>query len=442
MQPIIYLPIEIKTRELPSRLLMASRFHAAGYAVVVGNQWSLIPNLIRLPHGLVFFKTMNKIQGDWMAGARAAGHLVAANDEEVLNFINSRGYLFSFDISAATHCHMFFAQSDAHARAVTDHFPVLAGKTHVVGNPRLDLLALRRAGKFMSADDPMVAQLKPYLLVNTNYGSINSIWGDDQRFYAVNKRAGAFAPPNAEQKIKDFWDVIAWEKGNYEAMRALLDWMLPRLGGIKIVIRPHPIERAELWSSIAAQHPNVVVVRQSEPHPWIMGAELVVHTGCTTGLEAVLLGRPTLNLLPRHHPYAQGLVELTNPTFHDWQQAAAALKQFMVHRTGPIAPPGAAAHAALAEHLPSYQTANAIDATVRIALDALSNAGVNALEPGNSFDLDAYERTNRADLAKAKFSVTLDEFSHALNWAAQTIGNNRPIRIKEMDESVFLTVPA
>jgi hypothetical protein len=32
--------------------------------------------------------------------------------------------------------------------------------------------------------------------------------------------------------------------------------------------------------------------------PWIRAAELVVHSNCTTGIEAVLAGRPVLNLLP------------------------------------------------------------------------------------------------------------------------------------------------
>ena len=47
-----------------------------------------------------------------------------------------------------------------------------------------------------------------------------------------------------------------------------------------------------------ASFKNVVVTRDESVLPWIRAAELVVHSNCTTGIEAVLAGRPVLNLLP------------------------------------------------------------------------------------------------------------------------------------------------
>jgi hypothetical protein len=43
---------------------------------------------------------------------------------------------------------------------------------------------------------------------------------------------------------------------------------------------------------------NVVVRRDGNVLSWIRPAELVVHSNCTTGIEAVLAGRPTVNFLP------------------------------------------------------------------------------------------------------------------------------------------------
>ncbi len=449
MTPAVYLPIEIKARELPSRLVMASRLVEAGFAVVIGNQWSLTGNLAALPPGVVMFKTVNKIQGAWMAAAKAAGHVVVANDEEVLNFIEPTGYLISFSDTAAAHCDMFFAQSTAHAGAVTAAFPVLAGKTQVTGNPRVDLMTPEDRAAF-AATDPRLEALKPYILVNTNYGSINSIWADDQMFFSVTEKSGAFDPPNAEQKIKAFWDIIAWERENYEAMVALLRWLLPRIQGVSLVIRPHPIERPDHWETLVAQiaparASKIAVIPRSNPHPWLMGAELVIHTGCTTGLEAALMDRPTLNLLPADHPTAAGLVNEVNPTFRTVEGAARALKQFLATRSGPLAPPPDAAAAAFRRHLPSYRKRNAARLITGTIAGLLTARGAMPLADGNTFSLPMrapYRRHALQALAKDKFSATEDEIADGLDVAARITGAARPYRLATLDDGVFLVTPA
>ena len=451
MQPVVYLPVEIKVRELPSRLVIARRLLEAGYAVAIGNQWSLTANVRAVPgrgsEGEVagfMFKTMNKIQGAWMADAKAAGHAVVANDEEVLNFIEPNGYLISFSDLAAANCDLFFAQSPGHAAAVTSAFPALAGKMSVTGNPRVDLMIPQNRTAFTGAD-PRINPLKPYILVNTNYGSINSIWEDDQKFFAVAKRSGAFDAPDSEKKVETFWKIIAWERKNYEAMIALLSWMLPRVKGISLVIRPHPIERSGHWEGLVANAPGVVVIPRSDPHPWLLNAELVVHTGCTTGVEAALFDRPTLNLLPTDHPVADGLVSYVNPTFRTPDEAAGALKQFLVSKSGPLLQDNEAVASTFQYHLPHYRDGAASAHMTDGITDLLRARSVSPLNQGNAFSLPMngpYRLMDRHSIAKDKFSATEDEITSGLEAAARVVNAARPYRISTLDESAFLLIPA
>ena len=62
MEPIAYLTVEVKHRDLEPRLLIASHLVKAGITVVVGQQWAMFPNPSAFPPGIVLFKTVNEIQ--------------------------------------------------------------------------------------------------------------------------------------------------------------------------------------------------------------------------------------------------------------------------------------------------------------------------------------------------------------------------------------------
>lgn len=352
MHPVVYLPMELKFREFPSRLLLTAHLLKLGCAVIAGQPWGLLTNLKVFPQGACFFKSLNKIQGAAMLKVKASGHLIVANDEEALNFIQPNGFLQGFHESAS-HCDLFFAQSQAHQRAVTEAFPHMAGKVRTVGNPRLDVLTL---GLFDKTDYD--AGQEPYILFNTNYGTINSVWNQgNQVNIGIAESAGAFDGPNQQEKIREFESIMTWEQRNFDAMVALIKWTAENLPNLNLVIRPHPAEKPGFWKEMFAAFPRVSVIPRSDPHPWIENAKVIVHTGCTTGLEAAVLRRPAINLLPTDHPTCDRIVTYVNPTFRTWEAAAEALKSFAQSGSGPIA--DFDSEPALMVHLPTARTATA-----------------------------------------------------------------------------------
>jgi surface carbohydrate biosynthesis protein len=79
---IIYLPLEIKSREFSSKLLLAAELCARGIPVVIGQQWMIYNNLDRLPPGVILFKSFNKIHLNAMRTAKQRGFYVASQEEE------------------------------------------------------------------------------------------------------------------------------------------------------------------------------------------------------------------------------------------------------------------------------------------------------------------------------------------------------------------------
>jgi hypothetical protein len=65
-----------------------------------------------------------------------------------------------------------------------------------------------------------------------------------------------------------------------------------------VVFRPHPSESLDFYRLAFKYFKNVAVTNEGSVLNWIRSADLVIHSNCTTGIEAVLAGRPVLNLLP------------------------------------------------------------------------------------------------------------------------------------------------
>jgi hypothetical protein len=62
-----------------------------------------------------------------------------------------------------------------------------------------------------------------------------------------------------------------------------------------LVVRPHPTENHEVYSKIAASCERVRVTNEGNVVPWLIAAKVLVHNGCTTGVEAYAMGVPAIS---------------------------------------------------------------------------------------------------------------------------------------------------
>jgi hypothetical protein len=64
------------------------------------------------------------------------------------------------------------------------------------------------------------------------------------------------------------------------------------------IIRPHPSEDILNWKNALSGLKNVHVIFEGSAIDWIMGALVVIHTGCTTGIESWALRKPVIAYNP------------------------------------------------------------------------------------------------------------------------------------------------
>lgn len=440
MEPIAYLALEIKQRELESRVVIAARLLKSGIAVAFGQQWSLFVNHDRLPPGVVLFKTVNEIQAKGMADFRASGHLVAATDEEVLVCTEDECFLEVFSPLAAENCDLFFAQSKLHQDVVERRFPALRGRTQTVGNSRADFLSARRRDHHKLEVAKIRETYEPYILFNTNYAQLNSIWEEMKHVASIAAQAGLLKLDDAESiaEYKMKWE---WERQNREAMFELLQWTLDNFPQKNIVLRPHPGEIPDFWTDRFGGRERLHIIPRSDPHPWILGADLVVHTTCTTGLEAALMGKPVVNVVPATHPTFDFVTSQVNPTFGTWEEASAAMSTFFESGGGPIVEGADQRAGILATHfaMDGKETTEKIaDSLVTLLQD--HGAGVaRGVVP--KMRGEGFRRANRSDLTKDKFVLEAEELSGLLQTALAGVGASIKVKLMPLDDSLFLLVP-
>ena len=286
--PVLYLPIEHVQRELDGKLLLAIEAVRRGYTVVVGEHERLNRRIALLPAGAYLYKDC----ASWQAAKlfprlQQAGHKVLALDEEGLIFRSEEAYLRDrVDSTAVRHLDLLFAWGDVQKQVLLKKNEVRPESIRVVGNPRLDLCRLT----------PATHHSRPpfRLLVNTRFTIVNSIKSTAQTLDAL-RRLGVIRNPQDE----DFY--AAFVARDTILIKAFVDAVrqLAQQGNrIDIIVRPHPGEATSYYASAFAGLDNVRVDNRTSLTEQLSWADLVLHEGCTTAIEAALMGIPSVALSP------------------------------------------------------------------------------------------------------------------------------------------------
>jgi surface carbohydrate biosynthesis protein len=296
LAPILYMPMEIASRELDSRLLLAALALDRGYEVVLGQKWLMERNIRAMRPGIYLSKTLTGRDAKFMRRAKSLGYFVAAIDEEMPGLVTTEKELRWVSEEAVRATNLLFAPGTANVQALRAKYPWAADRIRAIGNPRIDLLRTELRALYDAEVARIRARHGRFILVNTNLGFTNSQKGPVDVIVAEQVRLGKLnvtSPGDAEyvEGIK------AMESANRAATLELLKKLPAAFPGLQIVLRPHPSENIEYWQSAIGGAANVALVREGPVAPWILASEVLLHTNCTTGVEAVALEKPAICLL-------------------------------------------------------------------------------------------------------------------------------------------------
>lgn len=298
-RPLLILPIENQVRELDAKLLLALLAAERGYDSIIGLKSEIDLSLGRFRPGYYFAKALTDRNAKVFRMLRRLGHTIIATDEEALvHYPPPIYYKRRVGLDALGLVDTVIAWGEANRRLL-EGCPGFENhdKIVVLGNPRVDLIRPEISAYF----DPQTEQLRrehgDFILVNTNFGSINCY---NQEFNLFREKDGELVPGRGSIGMpRDFAEgLFRYRTHLFQAFQEIIPQLAADLPDTRIVLRPHPAEDHAGWRERLSGHPNVRVIAEGSVIPWLRASRCLIHNGCTTAIEAFVLGVPSIAFVP------------------------------------------------------------------------------------------------------------------------------------------------
>jgi len=335
---VVYILIEKKNRELMSKLLISSELLRKKVDVVIGFFAPILMNIASWPKGVVYTKGLNRVQFELVAPLPDLGHLVVATDEEAMGSSDPKFIVQDTWPEMASVMDRVFCQGEVHRRALIDLRNFALNQTIITGNARVDLLRHPAAQGLKTQSETIKRRHGSFILINTDCGFVNNKVRDQAQFIGLLEKIGWVDPTSEEDRLL-VADIFQNDMDNMQAIEAFVRAMEKQRPDRQIILRPHPAERIEHWKAIEKTVSNLTIIQDTEAPAWILAADYMIQTGCTTGVEAAILGTPTLGLTC--HPTAVRLPSFLlsnqiNPVARTIDEAIDATRQIETDPEGPI----------------------------------------------------------------------------------------------------------
>jgi len=291
---LLYLPIETKARELHGKTLLACKAVERGWQVVMGGHTNILRSILDYPPGLYVEISITRRKAEALAAYQKHGHRTVNLCEEGIVYTDGRDYVYrKVDPLSLKSTDVLLVSGERNESHLLKYRPESAGKIAVTGNPRFDTLMPGVRSIFGSEASRIKERFGRFLLVNTNFGRVNQFNRGSDVLASLGRRGMI-----ADDAHGDFMRrLIDYKRDQLTLLRQLL--ITVRDGDLfdAIVVRPHPGENHDTWREWAEPY-GISVHFEGSANCWMLPADAILHTGCTTGIEGLLLDRPVASFVP------------------------------------------------------------------------------------------------------------------------------------------------
>ena len=299
MKNSLIIPVENQVREFDPKLLLACIAAYRGFSATIGSRWEIDNQIASFPRSVYLSKSMTARGGKMLQIMRKIGHEVVAWDEEALVHLPPETF-FSRRISPAgiKHVSHLFAWGQDNAD-LWRQYPNLSSKTpiHTTGNPRGDMLRPEMRSFYAKEIKALCKAYGDFILINTNFNHVNAFFPAQNLFRPV-KRAGKAAQfgKAAVGMSREYAEGLRDHKlAVFNTFKQLIPTLDQVFVNHTIIVRPHPTENQQVYQDIARDCQRVKVTNDGNVVPWLMATDAVIHNGCTTGVEAYMMGVPAVS---------------------------------------------------------------------------------------------------------------------------------------------------
>ncbi len=297
----LYLPIEILNREFQSKLLIAMESASKGMNVYMGNLISYLKRDFFVP-GIILNKsiTPSPTRIEELTYFRNKKFIITSLDEEVGLFqLDSLDYVkLRYSEETIKLTDKIFTWGKYDQKNLSQRFRKYKKKFILSGNPRLDFWTNKLDFYFKNKN----FKLKNFILFSNNFGFLFSKEKFKKVLYFIKKANYPERGYDEKKILRERKTSIKLFKEFTKLIKALV-----KKTDLKIIVRPHPTENLNNYKFLN-KFKNVAIIKEGNISEWIYNSKIVIHSGCTGGLEASIRGKPTISYIPLNavhgHTYA------------------------------------------------------------------------------------------------------------------------------------------
>lgn len=300
----IYIPIEIKLRELEGRVLLGAVAAERGHTVILGGKEDTLAlaKSGKLPPGIVHHKgiapTPSTIKD--LNDLNKYNHLVTCQDEEhgLLEETFTRFAKKRFSHQTLSKTALFFCWGSYDQECLQEMYKEHRNKIIASGSPRVDYWREDFSSYYDQSNISYFKDnrsLTPYILIASNVGTFlneNRFWN----VIATQRKLAFFEEKPGEEFL--WYDKYAYQVQLIKEFVKAVRMLSTTFQDLKIVIRPHPIESLDAWEKLIGDFPNVVISREGMLGKWVRNATVLIHNGCTSSFEAAACKVPRIAYRP------------------------------------------------------------------------------------------------------------------------------------------------
>lgn len=288
----IYVPLEIKARELASQVLLGAKIAERGGRVYLGSKKAVF-SALRLKstsEGTLLYKGgMGNESGFKELKMRVSK--VAVLDQEMspsIEIPNPASRFVGEELNTVDRLYYVgqeFADAFFLVRPETPSSMVRA-----FGWPRVDLWTKRYSYFWEFEAEKLRERFGEFVLFSSDFGVLSV---EDQAFRSSQQEALWEVEPGREETDRSKRE--KWEPGIEEYAR-VVDFLreLDREPAFPtVVVRPHPGEDHSIWARELQGLKKTHLVYEGDISAFLSASEALLHRGCTTALQAELGGKPT-----------------------------------------------------------------------------------------------------------------------------------------------------
>lgn len=290
MKRQVYLPMETFSREYLGKLSLALELAKIGHEVLIGSTHTIRSLSEGATENAVYYEIKGEsgISSPHLSKLRQKKILTVLQDEEAgISYLNYEDFVkLRPELFGLNHFNKIFAWGNVDYEFMSAES---VDKTiELTGSPRAVFWGSFGEAFYREITESLRAVHGEYILLITNFAWQNSLKSNrqEQKYFEESNYDSEFYS-SYRRRLK--WEHLAYIK-TLDLIRSIIENT-----NYKIILRPHPSERSDVWMKAFPNESRLMIHKEGDVTPAILGASHTLHAGSTVGIEALLHKQSTIS---------------------------------------------------------------------------------------------------------------------------------------------------